>query len=68
MASRPGRPSSTTSWRSTFSVCPVPQCITLRSLKPGEVDARTGKVVTGQYANWTTHPNNPMAAGATHAA
>ena len=46
------------------SVCPVPQCITLRSLKPGEVDARTGKVVTGQYANWTTHPNNPMAATA----
>jgi dihydropyrimidine dehydrogenase (NAD+) subunit PreA len=43
------------------SVCPVPQCITLRSLKPGEVDARTGKVVSGQYANWTTHPNNPMA-------
>ena len=46
------------------SVCPVPQCITLRSLKPGEVDARTGKVVSGAYANWTTHPNNPMAASA----
>ncbi|MDH5537837.1 MAG: NAD-dependent dihydropyrimidine dehydrogenase subunit PreA, partial [Rhizobacter sp.] len=44
------------------SICPVPQCITLRSLKPGEVDARTGKVVSGQYANWSTHPNNPMAA------
>ncbi|MFC3217199.1 4Fe-4S dicluster-binding protein [Comamonas sp. JC664] len=24
-----------------------------------EVDARTGKTVTGEYANWTTHPNNP---------
>jgi dihydropyrimidine dehydrogenase (NAD+) subunit PreA len=43
------------------SVCPVENCISLRSLQPGEVDKRTGKVVTDQYANWTTHPNNPMA-------
>ena len=43
------------------SVCPVPDCITLRALAPGEVDARTGKVVSGAYANWTTHPNNPSA-------
>ena len=42
------------------SICPVPECITMRSLQPGEVDARTGKTVTGEYANWTTHPNNPM--------
>ncbi|MBL8520244.1 MAG: NAD-dependent dihydropyrimidine dehydrogenase subunit PreA [Betaproteobacteria bacterium] len=42
------------------SICPVPQCITMRALKPGEVDKRTGVKVTGQYANWTTHPNNPM--------
>ena len=42
------------------SICPVPECITLRSLAPGEVDVRTGKVVTGEYANWTTHPNNPQ--------
>ncbi|AVS98115.1 NAD-dependent dihydropyrimidine dehydrogenase subunit PreA [Paracidovorax avenae] len=41
------------------SICPVPECITLRSLAPGEVDARTGRTVTGEYANWTTHPNNP---------
>ena len=41
------------------SICPVPECITMRSLQPGEVDARTGKTVTGEYANWTTHPNNP---------
>ena len=46
------------------SVCPVPGCITLRTLAPGEVDARTGKVVSGEYANWTTHPNNPSAATA----
>jgi dihydropyrimidine dehydrogenase (NAD+) subunit PreA len=42
-------------------VCPVPACITLKALAPGQVDKRTGKVVTGEYANWTTHPNNPSA-------
>ena len=41
------------------SICPVPECITMRALQPGEVDARTGITVTGEYANWTTHPNNP---------
>lgn len=41
------------------SICPVPECITMRSLQPGEVDPRTGKTVTGEYANWTTHPHNP---------
>ena len=41
------------------SICPVPECITMRSLQPGEVDARTGQTVTGEYANWTMHPNNP---------
>lgn len=46
------------------SICPVENCISLRSLQPGEVDKRTGKVVTDQYANWTTHPNNPMAQSA----
>lgn len=46
------------------SICPVPECITMRSLQPGEVDARTGKTVTGEYANWTTHPNNPHRADA----
>jgi dihydropyrimidine dehydrogenase (NAD+) subunit PreA len=29
-------------------------------LPAGAVDPRTGRVVTGTYANWTTHPNNPM--------
>ncbi|MEI8030517.1 MAG: NAD-dependent dihydropyrimidine dehydrogenase subunit PreA [Comamonadaceae bacterium] len=42
------------------TVCPVPQCITLRDLKPGEFDQRTGKTVSGVHADWTTHPNNPM--------
>jgi dihydropyrimidine dehydrogenase (NAD+) subunit PreA len=40
-------------------VCPVPECITLRSLVPGETDLRTGKVVSSTHADWTTHPNNP---------
>jgi len=38
----------------------VPESIPMRSLQPGEVDPRTGQTVTGEYANWTTHPNNPM--------
>ena len=42
------------------TVCPVPDCITLRTLAPGEVDARTGQTVTAAPANWTQHPNNPM--------
>ncbi len=42
------------------SICPVPDTISMRSLQPGEVDVRTGKTVTGEYANWTTHLNNPM--------
>ncbi|MCD8547177.1 MAG: NAD-dependent dihydropyrimidine dehydrogenase subunit PreA [Aeromonadaceae bacterium] len=46
------------------SICPVENCITMRDLAPGEVDLRTGKTVSGLYANWTTHPNNPMAEAA----
>jgi dihydropyrimidine dehydrogenase (NAD+) subunit PreA len=42
------------------TVCPVPECITLRTLAPGEVDRRTGQVVSATAADWTTHPNNPM--------
>ncbi len=41
-------------------VCPVPECITLRDLAPGEKDLRTGLVVSDKYANWTTHTNNPI--------
>ena len=41
-------------------VCPVPECITLRDLRPGEIDQRTGKTVSAQHADWTSHPNNPM--------
>ena len=42
------------------SVCPVPQCITMRQLLPGEVDGRTGLAVSAQRLPWTAHPNNPM--------
>lgn len=41
-------------------VCPVENCITLEALEPGTIDERTGKVVEKEYANWTTHPNNPI--------
>lgn len=41
------------------SVCPVPGCITMHALAPGQLDARTGQSVNAEYANWTTHPNNP---------
>ncbi len=42
------------------TVCPVPDCLTLRDLQPGEVDQRTGKTVSASHLDWTTHPNNPM--------
>jgi dihydropyrimidine dehydrogenase (NAD+) subunit PreA len=45
-------------------VCPVEDCITMVSLAPGTTDPRTGKVVQKEYANWTTHPNNPAATAA----
>jgi dihydropyrimidine dehydrogenase (NAD+) subunit PreA len=43
-----------------IDVCPVENCITMKELPVGALDERTGKVVE-PYANWTTHPNNPMA-------
>ena len=45
-------------------VCPVEDCISMVPMTPGETDPRTGKVVEGDYANWTTHPNNPAAQAA----
>jgi dihydropyrimidine dehydrogenase (NAD+) subunit PreA len=42
------------------NVCPVEDCITMIQLEPGMLDQRTRKVVEPTYANWTTHPNNPM--------
>jgi len=40
------------------TVCPVEDCITLERMTEG-VDPRTGKPIDPDYANWTTHPNNP---------
>ena len=45
-------------------VCPVENCITMVQQEPGTIDPRTGKVVSDDYANWTTHPNNPGAVAA----
>ncbi|MBL8789769.1 MAG: NAD-dependent dihydropyrimidine dehydrogenase subunit PreA [Rhizobiales bacterium] len=41
-------------------VCPVENCITMVR-QTGGVDPRTNKPISPDYANWTTHPNNPMA-------
>jgi dihydropyrimidine dehydrogenase (NAD+) subunit PreA len=43
------------------NVCPVENCITMVPLAAGTMDQRTGVPVSPAYANWTTHPNNPMA-------
>ena len=43
------------------NVCPVADCITMEQLSPGDMDRRTGRIVQPTYANWTQHPNNPMA-------
>ena len=40
-------------------VCPIEDCITMNPLPPGTVDPRTGETVSPQFADWTTHPNNP---------
>ena len=41
------------------NVCPVEGCITMEPLAAGALDQRTGTIVDADYANWTTHPNNP---------
>jgi len=42
------------------NVCPVPQCLTMRTLSPGEMDQRTRQPVQAGPLPWTQHPNNPM--------
>ena len=42
------------------NVCPVDGCITMEQI--AGVDPRTKEPIDAEYANWTTHPNNPMAA------
>jgi dihydropyrimidine dehydrogenase (NAD+) subunit PreA len=46
------------------NVCPVENCITMERLPAGATDPRTGKTVSDDYANWTTHPNNPSSVAA----
>ncbi|MBB3712322.1 dihydropyrimidine dehydrogenase (NAD+) subunit PreA [Limimaricola variabilis] len=45
-------------------VCPVESCIDMVPMAPGSLDPRTGRVVSGEHGDWTTHPNNPMAQAA----
>jgi len=45
-------------------VCPVENCITMVPQEAGTVDPRTGKTISEEYGNWTTHPNNPGAVAA----
>ena len=40
------------------SVCPIENCITMEQMTEG-TDPRTGTPIDPNYANWTTHPNNP---------
>ncbi len=42
------------------SVCPVEGCIDMVQLTGG-IDPRTNQPVSTEYANWTTHSNNPNA-------
>ena len=42
------------------AVCPVADCITMERMTTG-TDPRTGRKIDPAYANWTQHPNNPMA-------
>ncbi|ATG39314.1 MULTISPECIES: NAD-dependent dihydropyrimidine dehydrogenase subunit PreA [Phaeobacter] len=46
------------------NVCPVEGCITMEEVPAGQIDERTGEVVSDDYANWTTHPNNPSVTAA----
>jgi dihydropyrimidine dehydrogenase (NAD+) subunit PreA len=41
------------------NVCPVDSCITMEQISG--VDPRTKQEIDPNYANWTTHPNNPSA-------
>lgn len=44
------------------NVCPVQDCITMEQMPVGTIDPRTDKPISADYANWTTHPNNPSSA------
>ncbi|ATG35353.1 dihydroorotate dehydrogenase-like protein [Phaeobacter piscinae] len=46
------------------NVCPVEGCITMEEVPAGQIDERTGEIVSDDYANWTTHPNNPSVTAA----
>ncbi|MEO1091876.1 MAG: NAD-dependent dihydropyrimidine dehydrogenase subunit PreA [Pseudomonadota bacterium] len=41
------------------NVCPVDNCITMEPIRG--VDPRTKQPIPSHHADWTSHPNNPMA-------
>ena len=41
------------------SVCPVVDCISMVAMTSG-TDPRTGKEISSEVADWTTHENNPL--------
>ncbi|HET8897670.1 MAG TPA: NAD-dependent dihydropyrimidine dehydrogenase subunit PreA [Rhodanobacteraceae bacterium] len=41
-------------------VCPVENCLTMVQLEQGS-DPRTGRAISHEHADWTTHPNNVLA-------
>ncbi len=40
------------------NICPVESCLTMEEMTSG-TDPRTDETINPNYANWTTHPNNP---------
>ena len=46
------------------NVCPVENCITMVPMDTGEIDPRTKATVSADFADWTTHPNNPSSKAA----
>ncbi len=46
------------------NVCPVEECITMVPMQVGDVDPRTKLKISPDFADWTTHPNNPASKAA----
>jgi len=41
------------------SVCPIVDCMSMVAMTSG-TDPRTGKKISSEVADWTTHANNPL--------
>ena len=62
VAEKPATTNSGEQMSNTAPAKPTPEGKEMAESKAGAVDPRTGHVVEPFYANWTTHPNNPMSA------